>query len=213
MQERPTKPSFHPIALSSAALVPPSSAPSIVSLALPWTGVVRHLHVLSPQFDVIALRVGAESDHWAEAQPLRGDGEVRSYAFARGLLVGAGTTLALSVANRGTAPAFFEAQLICESAADRPRIGTGALGALREARPTLRLADPVPTLRLLEGSPSAAPEETSLPHALVDALEVGDLPRVAWLAEQLWAAPDGLPRDLRPVWRALARFTARRAAP
>lgn len=210
MQDQPTKPSFHPIALSSAALVPPS-ARSIVSLSLPWTGLVRRLHVLSPHFDVVALRVGDETDHWAEVQPLGGDGEVRSYAFARGLLVGAGTTLALSVANRGPVSAFFEAQLLCESAADRPRIGTGALGTPREARPTLRLADPLPTLRVLEGSPSPAPEERPLAQALVDALEVGDLPRVTWLAERLWAAPDGLAQDLRPVWRALARFTARRA--
>lgn len=204
--------SFHPIALSSAAPVAPWGAPSIVTLSVPWTGIVRRLHLLSTQFEVLALRLGTEADLWADAQRVASEGDVQTYALPSAPVVTAGTTLELSMQNRGPAPAFFEAQLVCESAAERPRRGSGVTDVSREARLTLRLAEATPTLRIADGTPPPAPTDGALIDALADALETADLPRITWLAERLWASPEASRQDPRHVWRALARFAARRAA-
>ncbi|MFO0683756.1 MAG: hypothetical protein U0234_16980 [Sandaracinus sp.] len=205
-------PSFHPIALSSATLVAPWGAPSIVTVTVPWTGVVRRLHVLSTQFEVLALRLGTEADLWADAQRIATEGDVRTYAFPSAPVVAAGTTFELFTQNRGPAPAFFEAQLACAPADERPRAGSGVTPVSHEPRLTLRLADAAPTLRIVGRTPSPAPTDAALVDALADALESADLPRITWLAERLWASPETRRPDPRPVWRALARFAARRAA-
>lgn len=201
--------SSRPVAFSSTVLIAPWSGATSVSLVVPWSALVRRLHVLSPDFEVRGLRVTCGPDRWAEARLVAAERDVRTYAFAEGIAVDAGAVLDLSVQNHGSAPGYFEAQLVCETGGDRPRLGAGTAG-LRDARPTVRHGEAAPTLRIVEVPGLVPMGGPALGAALADALEAADLARIAALAEGLAASSDARALDPRPVWRALARFATRR---